>query len=213
MNFEDFLELVPKIKNIDLPGQASQFKMMPGYRFKFIKIQEQAIKTARQSAVLSLFYPNYNHQTSLALILRKSYHGVHSAQIGFPGGKVEHQDLSLMHTALRETQEEIGVNPNYVTILKQLTHVYIPPSNFRVQPYVGITQKTPNFILQEDEVEALLEVPLIDFFDDSKIVNGRVMTSYNKLMEVPAFAFNGYIVWGATAMILSEVKDLLKAVL
>ena len=74
----------------------------------------------------------------LALILRKTYKGVHSAQIGFPGGKLEATDGSLRDTALRETEEEIGVKQNKVVVLKKLTEVYIPPSNFLVQPFIGL---------------------------------------------------------------------------
>lgn len=212
MDFKDFLESISKIKNIPLPAESSQFKMMPSYRKELIAMQKEAMKHAKQSAVLALFYPDVEQNTRIALILRKTYKGVHSAQIGFPGGKIEDVDNDLIDTALRETYEEIGVVPEHITVVKEMTQVYIPPSNYRVQPYVGFTDKTPNFILQEEEVEALLEVPVTDFLDDTKIVNTQVMTSLKKTMRVPAFEFNNHIVWGATAMMLSEVKDLLKAV-
>ena len=213
MNFEDFLKSIPKIKNIPLPAEASQFKMMPTYRMAFIDDYKKSMVHAKQSAVLALFYPDLERQTKLALILRKAYKGVHSAQIGFPGGKIEHIDRDLMDTALRETHEEIGVPPQSVRIVKALTQVYIPPSNFRVQPYLGFTESLPKFTLQEEEVDALLQVPLSDFLDDTKIINANVMTSFNKTAEVPAFDFQGHVVWGATAMMLSEVKDMLKTVL
>lgn len=213
MNFEDFLKSLSKIKNIPLPAEASQYKMMPSYRKELIALQNENIKNAKQSAVLALFYPDVEYKTRIALILRKTYKGVHSAQIGFPGGKIEDVDTNLMDTALRETHEEIGVNPKHITVIKQMTQLYIPPSNYSVRPFIGYTDNTPNFILQEEEVQAILEVPVSDFIDDTKIVTTKVMTSYKNLIEVPAFEFNGYIVWGATAMMLSEVKDLLKAVL
>ena len=149
----------------------------------------------------------------LALILRKTYKGVHSAQIGFPGGKYENEDTSLKETALRETEEEIGVLRNTVSVLKKLTEVYIPPSNFFVQPYLGITKNTPNFILQEEEVETLIEVPLIHFMDDTIKIHQNLTTSYAKNIKVPAFLLNNYLVWGATAMMLSEVREMLKELL
>ncbi len=213
MNFEDFLISTSKIKKLPLPAEASQFKMSPPFRLELLKRNKKAMKKAKKSAVLALFYPDLEQQTKLALILRKAYNGVHSAQISFPGGKVEDNDDNLEFTAIRETHEEIGVLPEQITIIKELTQVYIPPSNFTVQPFLGFSSKTPNFILQEEEVDDLLEVSLLDFINDANVVSKTVSTSYNIEVEVPAFLLNGHIVWGATAMMLNEVKDLLKATL
>lgn len=213
MNFEDFLISVSKIKKLPLPAEASQFKMSPPFRVELLKKNREAIKHAKQSAVLVLFYPDNNNQTNLALILRKTYKGVHSAQVGFPGGKVEDSDVNLEFTAIRETHEEIGVLPEHITIIKELTQVYIPPSNFVVQPYLGFSENTPKFILQEEEVDDLLEISLLDFINEANVVSKTVSTSYSVDVEVPAFMLNGHIVWGATAMMLNEVKDLLKATL
>jgi len=213
MNFNEFVIALPKIKNIPLPAEGSQFKMSPPFREKLVQLQKEKIKHAKQSAVLALFYPDHEQQTKLMLILRKTYKGVHSAQVGFPGGKVEEEDESLMHTALRETHEEVGVHPKLVTVYKEMTQVYIPPSNFYVQPYIGIATETPNFKKQESEVEDLLEVYLSDLLDDDSLTSKKVKTSYDVEVEVPAFNLNSHLVWGATAMMLSEVKDLLKETL
>ncbi len=213
MNFEDFLISTSKIKKLPLPAEASQFKMSAPFRVELLKKRKEAMKQAKLSAVLALFYPDSMQKTKLALIQRKAYNGVHSAQISFPGGKVEDNDLNLEYTAIRETHEEIGVLPEQITIIKELTQVYIPPSNFTVQPYLGFSKKTPNFVLQENEVDNLVEVSLLDFINDANVVNKTVSTSYNIDVEVPAFLLNGHIVWGATAMMLNEVKDLLKATL
>ena len=167
----------------------------------------------RKAGVMALFYPNDQQRTHLLLILRKTYKGVHSNQIAFPGGKVEEEDPDLVATALRETYEEVGVPPEKVEVIKSLTQVYIPPSNFEVQPFIGLYRKSNPFILQESEVEALVEVPLTDFMDDSKIFVQKLNTSYAENIEVPAFKLNGYTVWGATAMMLSEIKALLRQVL
>ncbi|HKK12415.1 MAG TPA: CoA pyrophosphatase, partial [Flavobacteriaceae bacterium] len=155
----------------------------------------------------------HQNKTHLVLILRKSYEGVHSAQVAFPGGQLEEQDASIEHTAIRETYEEIGVPKRHVKILKALTTLYIPPSNFMVYPFLGIITTTPNFKIQEDEVEEVIEVPLSHFVDEHNMVKTFVTTSYKANVEVPAFRLNGHIVWGATAMMLSELKDLLKQVL
>ena len=213
MNFDQFLNSISKIKNIPLPAEASQFKMSPPFRLKLQELQKDKIEQAKKAGVMALFYPDINMQTNLVLILRKTYKGVHSAQVGFPGGKLEDADLSIEHAALRETYEEIGVAIQAIEVLKKMTEVYIPPSNFFVQPYVGITQVTPNFIKQDDEVEAILEVMLSDFLDDGNIITERVSTSYKVNVDVPAFKLNEHVVWGATAMMLSEIKDLLKEML
>jgi len=95
-------------------------------------------------------------------------------------------------------------------IIRKISQVYIPPSHFYVQPYIGVTQETPKFIKQDDEVEKLIEVDLEHFLDDKSLVLENIKASYVTEVEVPAFKLNDYIVWGATAMMLSEVKDLLK---
>lgn len=213
MNFNAFLLSVSKIEKATLPAQASQFKMSPPFREQLIEIYKARIKDAKRAGVMALFYPDIEGETRLALILRNTYKGVHSAQIGFPGGKIEPSDRSLKDTALRETYEEIGVPIQHMEVLKQLTEVYIPPSNFYVQPYLGIARQTPQFVKQDAEVNEIVEVPLAHFLDDAVVTAHEVQTSYDKKVEVPAFKLNGHIVWGATAMMLSEIKDLLKTML
>ena len=162
---------------------------------------------------MAVFYPNVSSRTNLVLILRKTYKGVHSNQIGFPGGRVEEEDESLQHTALRETEEEVGIPRTEVQVLRKLTRLYIPPSNFWVQPYVGLLQNTPNLIPQESEVEKILEVDLDDFLNEQNFINQTLSTSYARNIEVPAFMLNGHVVWGATAMMLSELKEMLQKIL
>ena len=210
MNFDKFLIAISKIKSVPLPSEASQFKMVPPFRQQLLKQQKHNITDVKKAGVLALFYPNSENKTHFVLILRKTYKGVHSAQIAFPGGKLEAQDRSLKETAIRETYEEIGVAKQHIEVIQKLTEVYIPPSNFHVQPFIGISKKTPRFIKQDTEVETIIEIPLKHFFNDSALVLKTVTTSYSTDIEVPAFKLNGYIVWGATAMMLSEIKDLLK---
>lgn len=209
MDFNDFLLLIPKIKNMTLPSYASQFKMSPPFRREFIKRYKEKMKTAKQAGVMALFYPDRNRQTKFVLILRKSYKGVHSAQIGFPGGKVELIDNSLKHTALRETNEEIGIPVHDIEVVKELTEVYIPPSNYYVKPFLGFLKDTPIFVKEESEVEDTLEVLVSDFLNEDAVIFKTITTSYAKQVEVPAYKLNKQIVWGATAMMLSEIKDLL----
>ena len=193
-----------------MPGEASHHKMAPIERLEELTKESLKKNKAKRAAVMALFYPNRDGETHLALILRKTYKGVHSAQVGFPGGKQEPSDISAEHTALRETQEEIGVLQQDITVLKKLTQIYIPPSNFFVAPFIGVCETTPQFILQETEVEALIEVKISDFLDDSIYCTRRLSTSYATDIEVPAYLLNNHVVWGATAMMLSEVRELLK---
>lgn len=167
---------------------------------------------AKKAAVMAIFYPK-REQTHLLLILRKEYSGVHSKQIGFPGGKVEDTDRDLLETAKRETFEEVGISGEAIKMIKPLSEVYIPPSNFLVKPYLGLYPEVEPFVIDPIEVEALVEVDLFDFLDDSNIMEQRLTTSYAHDILVPAFKLNGYTVWGATAMMLSEIRDLLKQVL
>jgi 8-oxo-dGTP pyrophosphatase MutT (NUDIX family) len=213
MTFVEFEKRVVKIAKMELPGEAIQLKMAPIERLIELKTEARELNSAKRAGVLALFYPDSNNETHLILILRKTYKGVHSAQIGFPGGKVEDQDNNMESTALRETEEEVGVPRETVSVLKELTEIYIPPSNFFVQPFIAITTKTPNFIAQEDEVEALIEVTLSHFMDDAIVTTKVLTTSYATNIDVPAFLLNGHVVWGATAMMLSEVRELLKQVL
>ncbi len=170
-------------------------------------------KQTNLAAVMAVFYPNLSQKVNFVLILRKTYKGVHSNQVGFPGGRVEEEDENLMHTALRETEEEVGIPREEVQVLRELTQIYIPPSNFWVQPYLGIMNRTPVLVPQEEEVEAVLEIELDEFLSDSCLIRQTLSTSYARNVEVPAFLLSGHVVWGATAMMLSEMKEILKQVL
>ncbi|HZW63722.1 MAG TPA: CoA pyrophosphatase [Flavobacteriaceae bacterium] len=207
------MKSVSKVRNLELPGRSAQFLMSPPFRDELVKKMEDRIHQAKKAAVMVLFYPSISNETHLVLILRKTYKGVHSAQVGFPGGRVEMEDQSLLQTAIRETQEEVGVNQEDVVVLKSLTEVYIPPSNFIVHPFLGTLHYTPQFLKQDDEVEDVLEIPLLHFLDDANVTTKPVQTSYNVEIEVPAFNLNNHVVWGATAMMLNEVKVLLKQVI
>jgi len=214
MLFKTFLESVVKIKHLELTGEDSHAKMSPPYRLELAEKMKEKSKSARKAGVMALFYPNLDDKVNLVLILRKTYKGVHSAQVGFPGGKYEDEDNNdLMQTAIRETEEEIGVNREGFEVLKTMSPIYIPPSNFMVHPFVGIANESLKFVKQDEEVEAIIEVNLTDFLNEDNAITTRVPTSFGVEVDVPAFKLNGYIVWGATAMMLGEIKDLLKQVL
>lgn len=213
MDFKDFLVLSPNLRKIKLPGEEAHFKLAPVVRMKELENLNIDSQNPRQAAVLAVFYPGREGETRFVLILRKTYKGVHSNQVGFPGGRVEKEDRDLAHTALRETEEEVGIPQEEVEILREMTKLYIPPSNFWVHPFMGIMKKTPVLVPQEDEVESVLEVRLEDFLHDSSMISETLSTSYAKEIQVPAFLLNDHVVWGATAMMLSEMKEILRKLL
>lgn len=212
MNFDLFFNAVTNVLNVELPSISSHVKMAPLERVKMMEENSYDLSSVRKAAVMMLFYPK-NEVTHLVLIVRNSYPGVHSSQIAFPGGKVEDIDFDLKQTALRETHEEIGIHPNDIHVIRDFSSIYIPPSNFLVYPFLGVSQTELTFNLQEEEVAGIIELPLSALLDDSIISNKNLETSYSKLIEVPVFQIEEHTVWGATAMMLSELKDVLKMVL
>lgn len=213
MDFQNFLSLSPKLRKITLPGEEAHFKLAPMLRMKELENLDVDKQNPKQAAVLSVFYPGESGETRFVLILRKTYKGVHSNQVGFPGGRVEVDDRDLAHTALRETEEEVGIPQHEVEIMREMSRLYIPPSNFWVHPFMGVMKKTPVLIPQEEEVESVLEIKLEDFMRDSCLIRETLSTSYSREIEVPAFLLNGHVVWGATAMMLSEMKEILRQLL
>lgn len=210
MKFELFLNKIHQVVNVELPGFSSHLKMTPSERELLLKNIDFENFNPKIAAVMMLLYPK-NGSTHLALIKRNSF-GVHSSQIAFPGGKYETKDINYEQTALRETHEEIGVFTHNIEVLRAFTETFIPPSNFMVYPYLGISTSELQFILQEDEVAGIVEMPLEILLNDQNIISTKMDTSYAKLVDVPAFQFNEHKVWGATAMILSELKDVLKMI-
>jgi len=164
----------------------------------------------RLSAVMILIF-NKNEQAHFSLIERPKYDGVHSGQMALPGGSKDDDDSDLKQTALRELEEEVGVKPDKVIVLGKLSEIYIPPSKFLVTPYVGILDTYPQYIKDDHEVEQIIDVPISLLFDDSILKKGSVDVGVkNMKMKVPYFDIFGHKVWGATALILSEFKAVMK---
>ena len=208
MKFELFLKHIETLKNTKLPGIEAQFKLAPklrlNYNAKKIKANDPKI-----AAILALFYPNQNNEVTLLLTKRANYNGTHSGQISFPGGKVEQSDLNLKQTALRETYEEVGIIDEDIEVIREFTEVYIPPSNFLVTPFIGIIYNKPVFKVNS-EVAKIIEVPFSKLIDETSIGSIKITNSYMKETSVPCFKIDDSIIWGATAMILSEIREVLK---
>jgi len=208
MDFDVFLSKINDLKTQKLGGLEAQFKLAPALRLRY-DADKIAAKHPKKAAVLALFYPNKKNETYFLLTERAAYKGTHSAQISFPGGKIDAKDAHLQNTALRETFEEVGVPSEKIRIIRKITAVYIPPSNFLATPFLGYTVKKPLFF-KNYEVEKILEIPLKMLLDDACISSVTLSTSYAKNIKVPCFQFYNSIVWGATAMMLSEIRELLK---
>ena len=188
-----------------LPGSEAQVRMAPRPRGE-PEWYDKTRADARRGGVLALFYPHQG-QICVPLILRPTYSGVHSGQVGFPGGGYDETDGDLTTTALREAYEEVGVRPSQVTVLGLLTPLYVYASNYLVHPTVGWCDERPEFHTDPYEVALLIEVPLRTLLDPA---NRRVetWTLRGRQVEVPYFAIAGQTVWGATAMMLSELLAL-----
>lgn len=180
------------------------------YRETIDKLQ---ITKGVKSSVLILLYPNVpGTDISFVLIQRPSYEGVHGGQISLPGGRSEEADKDLKQTALRETKEEIGIDPETIVTIGVLTELYIPPSNYLVLPFVGYTLEKPLLNPDPQEVAGIIEIKLTDLKNDRNIKHKEIYIRHGISLFAPCFEINGYTIWGATAMILNEFKEILKRI-
>jgi len=191
-----------------LPGKDVQYQMASSRRVKEIPNLSE-IKDYRESAVCILLYQD-NDKIFFPLIEREVYEGVHSGQIALPGGKKDASDPDLIHTALRELHEEVGVANNQLEVIGTLTQVYIPPSNFLVQPVIAISRDLPDFILNQREVQSIIPFSLHELLNDELVKETHIELEKGLKIKTPYFDVRGRILWGATAMILNELKHVLK---
>ena len=207
MRFDEKFEGKLRVKlRREVPGWSAQQRMATEVH-RHARLQPR--KDARRAAVLMLLYPVEN-QLWLPLIVRPTYPGVHSGQIALPGGKVEEADASLTATALRETAEEIGVNVAESQVVGVLSELYIPPSNMRVTPVVALIPEKPNYRPDPREVAEVLDIPLAAFTDPGNQSTVPVKAAAATL-KVPSFVIDKRIIWGATAMMMSELLAVLEA--
>lgn len=207
MSFEKFTRLLVERMKAELPGQEAQYRLAPKLRMS-PDVGAQYYHNARKGGVLALFYPIDNVPHTV-FIQRPKYEGVHSGQIAFPGGSMEEDDRDIIHTALREAEEEVGVLQHQVEVVGQLTEVYIPPSNFLVNPVVAICTQRPDFVLQQEEVADIIEVSVPTLLDESLVGNRQVIVFTGQTIESPGYDIDGKIIWGATAMMLGELTQIL----
>lgn len=200
--------LLDKIKKARLWGEDAHRLYSPPYRPIFT--YEQILKRDPRFAAVNILLYMKDDRWYFPLILRTTNENdKHSGQISLPGGSRDPEDASFAETAIRETSEEMGVDRHYIRIIREMSPMYIPPSNFYVHPYISFTKKNPQFVLQESEAEELIEFPVESILDLSTTPEMMILPS-SRGVEVPVINFNGYYIWGATSMMLSEFSHLMK---
>ena len=190
-----------------LPGTEVQWQMASSDRMvrNFPRIPG---KDARIAAILILLYP-YKGSVYTVFMQRPDYNGVHSGQISFPGGKKEPSDENIIQTAIREANEETGVNPEKISVIGTLTPLFIPVSNTIVTPVAAWIKEKPLFNHQAEEVVFLFDADIKRFFDPS-IIKTKPLKIGEETIDVKYFDYEGNMIWGATAMILHEMLIILR---
>lgn len=207
LSFSFVLDRLSNIADDSLPGPDAQHGMAPLGRSQ-TRVKDLDLSQVKQAAVLMLLVNN-NNNAELILTRRTEYPGVHSGQISLPGGKKEEHDADFLATALRETEEEIGVPGSAISVAGAMSELYIPPSNFLVKPFIGTLEKPFKYIMEESEVQEIISVDLNLLFHPSTAGEYDVVT-HGYRMKVPAFKIGPHVVWGATAMMINELKELLR---
>ena len=206
-----YIETIHKLKvrlTQSLPGPAAHERMLARVLPLPLKVPEDA----RPSAVLSLLFP-LNNALHVLLIKRTEDGRAHSGQISFPGGRQEPTDADLHATALREAQEEVGIMSSEVEILGQLTPLYIPVSNFQVYPFVAFAEKRPAYLLSKQEVAYTIELPVAKFLAEKMKTIATVTSPADPSFKRDVRAYrleDNTVIWGATAMILSELEQIFR---
>ncbi len=205
-----FISFITQLKNRlqqPLPGEDVQFKMSPIGRPKLKELSLDTYKP-KKSAVMILLFP-HEETIKTVFIVRPVYQGVHSGQVAFPGGKFDEIDTDLKQTALRETHEEIGIMPESIEVIGNLTNVYISPSNFLVTPYIGYINKQPKFIPDTQEVEQIVTYNLLELNNTTIKSEKLIKLSMGFEIQAPYYNIAGHTVWGATAMMISELNAII----
>ena len=201
MTVVDYYQLLKSEKR--LPGNEAFDRI--GLQRKMPSALELA--KARKAAVAIIFNSS-NEGVHIPFIKRANYKGVHSSQMAFPGGGLELTDDSLFACAVRETQEEIGVDLNGINEWIEMSPIYIPPSNFFVQPYVFFTKNLSDFTLQESEVQSIHWLNANILLNEQPFEEQTVQVLQGK-MKVKGIPIEQEFIWGASAAMLAELNTIL----
>jgi 8-oxo-dGTP pyrophosphatase MutT (NUDIX family) len=207
MNYKDLTAKLEERINLSKPGLKAQLSMCPEPRPGHTSYSEDK-SHCKKAGVLVLLYP-WRKRTYLTLTIRTDSVFHHKNQISFPGGQNEPGE-SIQETALRETYEELGLPPEFIRTIGELTPLYVPPSNFCIYPIVGTMQERPVYKVRSMEVAEVIETPL-DHLLDKRNLRKEIWTRGQKEVKVPFYYFGGYKIWGATAMILAEFLEIVRS--
>lgn len=203
-----FYSYLSNLPDHQLPGQSAQNNLLPTPYGKQIIRPPLGEKGGYPSAVLIPLYTTGNDQSLHVILTLRAKSIRHAGQISFPGGRKE-GDESLKHTALRETHEEIGIPQDLITVAREITPLYLEPSHNHIQPFVGFMEKKPLMIREPDEVEEIITVPFKHLLD-SKRMKTEIWNVRKEKYSVPFWHIHRTPLWGATAMIMSELIELYK---
>lgn len=208
LDYQKLIDFFEQKMKEPLPGLSAQLKMEPPHRNNEFQ-KNPDFDNFRKSAILIILWID---QKSLktAFILRPEYDGFHSNQIAFPGGKSEKSDKDLIQTALREANEEVGINSEIVKVMGSLTPLFIPPSRFMVYPVIGISKNKPDFKTDPHEVKTLLIADISTFLNTENIIKQQFVIRNTTINDIPCYKMGDHLIWGATAMILSELLELIE---
>jgi 8-oxo-dGTP pyrophosphatase MutT (NUDIX family) len=204
MTFERLVKQLEKRLGEKLPA-ALAHEALRATRSDNSPIQFNHSVPPRPGAVLLLLYPGLDGAINFPLIKRPDYVGAHSGQVSFPGGKSEPGETTIQ-TALREAQEEVGINPKEVNVVGLLSEFFVMPSNFMVTPVVGYMDKRPEFVPDKVEVVRILEGDVRRLMPDEAITVSEIVVAKTYKLKAPHFLIDNEIVWGATAMMLNEFR-------
>ncbi|MBN1182254.1 MAG: CoA pyrophosphatase [Bacteroidales bacterium] len=205
MDFKLFVDSLKLALTETLPGKEIQYKMASNRRLLDIQPDENT----KDSSVLILLYHKENDIYSV-LMKRPDSNDPHGGQISLPGGRYEENDTDLIATALREAREEVGINDKNICVIGTLTNLYIPVSNYNVLPVVAYTSLMPEFTISRDEVDYIIEFKLSRLFDNN-IIKTKDTNYKGYPLTIRYFEINNNAVWGATAMILNELIEIIKS--
>jgi len=192
---------------LPLPGASGQQEMMPSYRNAIDFADIASFKPRKAGVIIHIFQGP--HELEVLYMKRPAYDGTHSGQISFPGGELEEYDEDLRAAAFRECEEEVNLKPSEQEFFRAMSWLYIPPSNFYVEPFITLGKAPPNIELDPREVDRVFSIPLSQLIDGSLIQQTSIKTTYGTLL-VPAYHWDGEIIWGATAMMTAELVALLR---
>ncbi len=211
MDTSNFIRQLKKFNLTNLPGEEAHLSLMPLKRPLSSKVKIRSA-TYRESGVGILLYPKED-TIECILIERPAYDGTHGGQISFPGGKRDPGDIDLEYTARRECFEEVGLPTGHGERILALTEVFIPVSDFLVQPFIFFVDDLPTLHPDEREVESIIAFDLFSLLDDDLLKRKSLkFKNGTTAKDIPYFDIHGHVVWGATGMILSEVKAILSQI-